>query len=64
MNRIEKVRCSNCGSYGERHYVTGTSLVRTQCRSCDYLLIACEETGRVIEAYAPGLSVAQALRAN
>jgi hypothetical protein len=58
MNRIENIRCSNCGSPAERHHLE-QSLVRTQCAYCDYLMITCSETGRVIEAYAPGLSLEQ-----
>jgi hypothetical protein len=45
--------CSNCGGAAERH--TNDQIVRTQCASCDYLLIACRKTGRVIECYAPGV---------
>jgi hypothetical protein len=32
-------------------------LVRTQCGVCDYLMITCATTGKVVEAYAPGISV-------
>jgi ribosomal protein L32 len=60
MSTIHQVRCPNCGSLAERHHVTD-QLVRTQCSTCDYLLITCATTGRVIEAYAPGL-VAQQLQ--
>ncbi|TAE54161.1 MAG: replication restart DNA helicase PriA, partial [Nostocales cyanobacterium] len=28
---------------------------RTQCSTCDYLMINCTRTGRVVEAYAPGI---------
>ncbi len=55
MNRIEAVRCPNCGRYGERYYLSDRNLVRTQCSECDYLLVTCSLTGKVIEAYAPGL---------
>ncbi|MGB7416497.1 MAG: hypothetical protein WA902_19995, partial [Thermosynechococcaceae cyanobacterium] len=58
MNQIESVRCPNCGQPAERHYVEG-AIVRTQCAYCDYLLITCRDTGKVIEAYAPGLSLEQ-----
>lgn len=58
MNRIENIRCSNCGNPAERHHLE-KSLLRTQCAYCDYLMITCGKTGRVIEAYAPGLSLEQ-----
>ncbi len=57
MSHIEKVRCPNCGSVGERHHILESRVVRTQCAVCDYLLVTCGITGQVIEAYAPGLSV-------
>nr|WP_239651682.1 replication restart DNA helicase PriA [Neosynechococcus sphagnicola] len=52
---IQVVRCPNCGSVAERHHLTCQHLQRTQCPTCDYLMITCSETGRVIEAYAPGI---------
>jgi ribosomal protein L32 len=55
MPTIHQVRCPNCGSYAERHHLTSRQLIRTQCASCDYLMITCSATGKVIEAYAPGL---------
>ncbi len=47
--------CPNCGSPAERHVILDRDLTRTQCATCDYLLIACQKTGRVIESYAPGI---------
>lgn len=52
---ILTVRCPNCGSHAERHYLFNSQLIRTQCDSCDYLMITCSRTGRVVEAYAPGI---------
>ncbi len=49
------VRCPNCGNLSERHYLESQHLVRTQCSHCDYLMITCALTYRVIESYAPGL---------
>ncbi len=49
------VRCPNCGDLGERHYLEDDHLTRTQCPSCDYLMVTCSKTGRVVEAYAPGI---------
>ena len=51
----QQVHCPNCGHLAERHYLEQDRLVRTQCHWCDYLMITCATTGRVIEAYAPGL---------
>jgi hypothetical protein len=55
MQVTQKIYCPNCGSNAERHYLSESELTRTQCRSCDYLMINCTRTGRVIEAYAPGI---------
>jgi hypothetical protein len=51
MQISQKIHCPNCGSGAERHYITDSQITRTQCPSCDYLMI----TGKVIEAYAPGI---------
>ncbi|MCG9890986.1 MAG: replication restart DNA helicase PriA [Thermosynechococcaceae cyanobacterium MS004] len=58
MTQIETIRCPNCGRPGERHHIEERHLVRTQCPECDYLMVTCSLTGKVIEAYAPGLSAA------
>lgn len=55
MQTIQKVRCPNCGSEGERHYIAHSYVTRTQCPVCDYLMVSCSRTGKVIEAYAPGI---------
>ncbi|MDB9311535.1 hypothetical protein PN462_00370 [Spirulina sp. CS-785/01] len=52
---VEMIRCPNCGSHGERHYLTQQKVVQTQCPSCDYLMVNCLHTGSVVEAYAPGI---------
>lgn len=54
---IQSIHCPNCGQKGERYYLKQEQIVRTQCPSCDYLMIVCERTGKVIEAYAPGILV-------
>jgi ribosomal protein S27AE len=54
--KIERVRCPNCGSYAERHHVLDVQVTRTQCGSCDYLMVMSSKSGKVIEAYAPGIS--------
>ncbi|HEY9647910.1 MAG TPA: hypothetical protein V6C88_16155 [Chroococcidiopsis sp.] len=57
MQTVQAVRCPNCGSPAERHYLVSHQLTRTQCPTCDYLMVMCDRTGRVIEAYAPGIPV-------
>ncbi|OUL23493.1 replication restart DNA helicase PriA [Nostoc sp. 106C] len=55
MQMVQQICCPNCGSKAERHYIYESQITRTQCPSCDYLMISCTRTGRVIEAYAPGI---------
>ena len=55
MQIVQKIRCPNCGSEGERHYLSSSQMIRTQCPTCDYLMVMCSQTGKVIEAYAPGI---------
>ncbi|UBF26653.1 replication restart DNA helicase PriA [Kovacikia minuta CCNUW1] len=54
-NTILEICCPNCGSCAERHFLASDHLIRTQCPTCDYLMITCSETGKVVEAYAPGI---------
>jgi predicted RNA-binding Zn-ribbon protein involved in translation (DUF1610 family) len=55
MKKVQKIRCPNCGSFAERHYLSSKSLVQTQCPACDYFMVNCSRTWSVIEAYAPGI---------
>ncbi len=55
MKITQKVRCPNCGSHAERHFFQTTHITQTQCPVCDYLMINCSRTGKVVEAYAPGI---------
>lgn len=55
MQIKQNVRCPNCGSEAERYYVLDNQLIRTQCLGCDYLMVMCSRTGKVVEAYAPGV---------
>lgn len=50
-----KILCPNCGSNATRKHVLQSGLVETACRTCDYFLVSCKETGNIVEAYAPGL---------
>ncbi len=47
--------CPNCGSEAIRRFFHHSSLMETTCNTCDYLLVSCEETGNVVESYAPGI---------
>lgn len=57
MNKLQIIRCPNCGDLAERTHCTQSRIRRTSCGTCDYLLIQCLDTARVIEAYAPGITV-------
>jgi transposase-like protein len=60
MQNITKIICPNCGNpAAERYHIADRQLSRTQCAECDYLLVMCQRTNRVIEAYAPGIDVAR-----
>ena len=52
---IQVIRCPNCGRPAERHHLSDVQLTRTQCPTCDYLMVTCARTGKVVEAYAPGI---------
>ena len=58
MNIKQKIYCPNCGRTAEKHQCSETSIIRTSCPECDYLLVQDFHTGRVIEAYAPGINFA------
>ena len=49
------VHCPNCGCLAERNYHRLSSHIETQCLVCDYLMVLCGNTGRVIESYSPGI---------
>lgn len=55
ISNKQLVRCPNCGSYAEREQILNHHIVQTQCPACDYLMITCSKTNKVIEAYAPGI---------
>jgi hypothetical protein len=64
MPAITPIICPNCGSpSAERHNIHERQLSRTQCRECDYLLVTCQLTNRVVEAYAPGMDVGKSRQA-
>lgn len=52
------VSCPNCGAQAERICIKKDStnqIIQTSCPHCDYLMVNCIRTGKVLEAYAPGL---------
>ncbi|MGL5874913.1 MAG: replication restart DNA helicase PriA [Xenococcaceae cyanobacterium] len=51
----QNVHCPNCGDRADYYYSAVDRIIRTSCPTCDYLMIKCSDTGRVIEAYAPGI---------
>lgn len=55
---VQRVHCPTCGSSAERYHMADERVIRTQCPCCDYLMILCSQTGKVIESYAPSLSPA------
>ncbi|ACK70049.1 conserved hypothetical protein [Gloeothece citriformis PCC 7424] len=57
MLKTQQVRCPNCGNFAHRQYIHQHNLVKTACPVCDYLLVSCYVTGKVIESYAPGIAV-------
>jgi predicted RNA-binding Zn-ribbon protein involved in translation (DUF1610 family) len=63
MPVITQIACPNCGNpTAERHNVVDRQLTRTQCHQCDYLLVTCQRTNRVVEAYAPSMEVSRMLK--
>ena len=57
MNNIQTIRCPNCGNYGEKCYFPKQDITQISCSICDYLMINCTSSGKVIEAYAPGIKI-------
>lgn len=58
VTTMQRVNCPTCGGSAERYRSLSDSLVRTQCDRCDYLMVLCADTGRVVEAYAPSFAPA------
>lgn len=58
--KTQSIRCPNCGSHAQRHYYKANQLVETSCPTCDYLMINCATTLKVVEAYAPGIEPSSA----
>ncbi len=66
MPTVQIIHCPNCGAPAKRkiwrdqeqmnRQHTDQPMVETTCATCDYLMIMGLSSGRVIEAYAPGVS--------
>ena len=60
MNQTYSVHCPNCGELAIRSNFTKqknqTPITKTECPSCDYLMVTCSESGNVIEAYTSSTS--------
>jgi phage FluMu protein Com len=54
---MQTIRCDNCGSHAERHYLLNSQLIRTECPKCDSLRIICSRTGKVVEDNTIGIYV-------
>ena len=58
---LQVVRCPTCGNKAERKYCSSNSrpyysccdhpLIRTECPTCDYLMVVSALDGRVLETY-------------
>lgn len=55
MQLSQVICCPNCGSRAERSYVSDAEQTQTQCLNCDYLMVTCARSGKVLEAYSPGV---------
>lgn len=55
MTTIQTIPCPNCGDRATKTIID-QEIRRISCRCCDYLLVQCLKTGKVIEAYAPGIN--------
>jgi predicted RNA-binding Zn-ribbon protein involved in translation (DUF1610 family) len=52
---VQEIYCPNCGGNAKQISYHHQKITEIACPQCDYLLVRCSDTGRVVEAYAPGL---------
>ena len=60
MKQTYTVRCSDCGSLALRTHLVNyphSPTTKTECPSCDYLLITCSNSGRVIDTHSSIASI-------
>lgn len=46
---VQTIRCDNCGSHAERHYLLNSQFIQTECPKCDHRRTICSRTGKVVE---------------
>ena len=56
MKTTQTINCPNCGSSARKIHYLDKNITEIACPVCDYLLIKCSQTCRVLEAYAPGIA--------
>ena len=56
MSVTQIIHCPNCGNFAEKYNNLESHIMRTACNHCDYLLVQCSKTCKVIESYAPGIN--------
>mgnify|MGYP002654967889 FL=1 len=51
----QTIHCPNCGSHAlrQQYVMENETITETACPVCDYLLVNCELTGRVMDSYLP-----------
>lgn len=49
----QTIHCPNCGSHAVRQQclIEKEIVTETACPVCDYLLVNCQRTGRVVDSY-------------
>ncbi|WP_283757650.1 hypothetical protein [Roseofilum casamattae] len=52
---IQSMPCPNCGGSAQRKHLIKKEQTQIECPDCDYYMLTCSRTGRVKEAYAPGI---------
>jgi len=57
MNHRQIIHCPNCGNSAHKSEIPHQNLISIDCPSCDYLIIRCPYSAKVLEAYAPGLKM-------
>lgn len=57
METRQTIHCPNCGSFALKSKLPQQNLISISCPACDYLIIHCPDSAKVLEAYAPGLKM-------
>ena len=48
MSIRQDIYCPNCGDRAKRYNSLEAKIIRTSCPHCDYLMVQCSETGKVM----------------